>query len=556
MTDGPPSPPPPLQPPPVPPRAGDTGGGSSRGPLILVIAAVGALIAGIVGVLAILIAGGDDSTPTLTEASSTVAPTSTAPVSTTSTVVETTTSTEAPSPPSSDVSISISELSRAVVQLVTFDASGNSLWTGSGTIVESDGLILTNAHVVEQEPGNPYETLGVLISPDPASPPELQYLATVVSFEPELDLAVVSITADEDGAPIELDDLPTIPIGDSDEVELGDDIQVLGYPGIGGQTITFTRGSVSGFNAQAGVGNRAWIKTDATITGGNSGGAAINSDGELIGVPTLAAAGDVDEVTDCRFVQDTNGDNVIDSRDNCTPIGGFINGVRPINLAEETIENGRDGIVVEPTVTPPASVDVSNATLSNLTFSSGVDDDEPVDDVDLLPAGEDRVCAFWEYEGMTDGVLWDALWAVDGVQSEVGSIIGETWVGGEEGSWWVCFIAGEVGLAAGAYDLSVWIEGDEGISGNVVVGDQPRVDLLVENQTDDTICYLLLSPSSSLIWGGDDLGDDEVIVAGESTAVSVPAGDYDVQALTCDLDVVTELYEFDASQSTTIILEP
>lgn len=559
MTEGPQSPPPPFQavPPPLgQPGRGNSAGGPGRGPLVLVIVAVGVLTAGIVGVIALLISsGGDDSTSTTREVTTTITPATTiAPVAT-STTVESATIVDETTTPEVEDEVSITELSRAVVQLVTFDSTGNSLWTGSGTIVESNGLILTNAHVVEQEPGNPYETLGVFISPDPASPPELTYLATVVSFEPELDLAVVSITSDSTGAPVEVSDLPTIPIGDSDAVDLGDDIQVLGYPGIGGETITFTRGSVSGFNAQAGIGNRAWIKTDATITGGNSGGAAINSNGELIGVPTLASAGNVDEVTDCRLIQDTNGDNVIDDADNCTPIGGFINGVRPVNLAAGTIDIGRRGVAVEPTITPTTGIDVSGATFSSLTFSSDVNGDEAVDDVDLLPTGGDQICAFWDYEGMADGVLWDALWAIDGAQSDVGSIIGETWVGGEEGSWWVCFIAGEAGLAAGVYDLSVWIDEEEGVSGNVVVGNQARVDVLVENGSTETICYVLLSPSTSQIWGGDDLGDEEIIDTGSAVSINVPGGAYDLRALTCDFDVVSELYEIDASQSMTVVVE-
>ena len=538
-----------------PPASGGSPERPSRGPLVAVIAAVGLLITGIIAVFAMVIAGDDESTSMVDSTTTTVARASTTASPEATTTVAPTTTVNSTTTPGGESDLSISELSRAVVQLVAFDANGNSLWTGSGTIIESHGLILTNAHVVEQEPGNPYETLGVLVSPDPASPPELTYLASVVAFEPELDLAIVSVTSDVEGSPVDVTDLPTIPLGNSDDVDLGDDIQILGYPGIGGQTITFTSGSVSGFNAQAGVGNRAWIKTDATITGGNSGGAAINSDGELVGVPTLAAAGDVDEVTDCRLIQDTNGDNVIDQDDNCTPIGGFINGVRPVNLATDTISVGRQGVVIDPTTAPSTGIDVSNATLSTLTFSSGQIEDQPIDDVDLLATGTDQVCAFWDYEGMVDGVLWDALWSIDGVQSDVGSIIGETWVGGDEGSWWVCFIAGEAGLQAGAYDLSVWVDEEEGVAGNVVVGDQARVDVLIENRSADIVCYLLLSPSTSAIWGSDDLGGDEVIDVGATAVINVPGGDYDLQALTCDFEVISELYEVDANQSTTVVLE-
>ena len=69
--------------------------------------------------------------------------------------------------------------------------------------------------------------------------------------------------------------LPAIELGDSDSLNLGDRISIFGYPGIGGETVTYTSGNVSGFGGEPGVReSRAWIKTDATIAGGNSGGTA------------------------------------------------------------------------------------------------------------------------------------------------------------------------------------------------------------------------------------------------------------------------------------------
>ncbi|MFN3266619.1 MAG: trypsin-like peptidase domain-containing protein [Deinococcales bacterium] len=65
----------------------------------------------------------------------------------------------------------------------------------------------------------------------------------------------------------------------------GDAIAILGFPGVGGLTQTFTRGNVAGFEADLGL-ERGWVKTDANISPGNSGGTAINTAGELIGVPT------------------------------------------------------------------------------------------------------------------------------------------------------------------------------------------------------------------------------------------------------------------------------
>jgi hypothetical protein len=128
-------------------------------------------------------------------------------------------------------------------------------------------------------------------------------------------------------------------IGEAESLQLGDPIIILGYPGIGGETITLTRGEVSGFTFQQGYGNRAFIKTSATIAGGNSGGLAATLQGEIIGVPTQVGSGDIaGAIVDCRPLADTNRDGVIDERDNCVPTGGFINALRPVNLAQPLLE--------------------------------------------------------------------------------------------------------------------------------------------------------------------------------------------------------------------------
>jgi S1-C subfamily serine protease len=99
---------------------------------------------------------------------------------------------------------------------------------------------------------------------------------------------LLRITRDANGNPIEPHNLPFIPVGDSDELGLGDELFIFGYPGIGGSTITFTTGTVGGFetveiNNQA---ERLYIKTEADVAHGNSGGTAVNVRGELVGVPT------------------------------------------------------------------------------------------------------------------------------------------------------------------------------------------------------------------------------------------------------------------------------
>jgi uncharacterized protein YkwD len=114
------------------------------------------------------------------------------------------------------------------------------------------------------------------------------------------------------------------------EPEVGEDIFVIGFPSIGGSSITVSKGVVSGFTQDAGV---TWIKTDASISGGNSGGAAVNSKGELIGVPTMASSGEDGKTVDCRPVVDTNKDGKVTDLDECKSIGGFLNLLSPTERA-------------------------------------------------------------------------------------------------------------------------------------------------------------------------------------------------------------------------------
>ncbi|MFN2146366.1 MAG: serine protease, partial [Anaerolineales bacterium] len=155
-----------------------------------------------------------------------------------------------------------------------------------------------------------------------------------------------------------------------------DSITILGYPGIGGDTITLTRGEVSGFTSEANRGDRAFIKTSGTIAGGNSGGLAADSSGYLIGIPTQLGYGGEDQFVDCRVLADTNRDGVVDDRDNCVPTGGFINALRPINLAMPLIEAAEQGLVAinqaepEPVPTTVAEIPAEGAVIFQDDFST------------------------------------------------------------------------------------------------------------------------------------------------------------------------------------------
>jgi putative serine protease PepD len=173
-------------------------------------------------------------------------------------------------------------------------------YSGSGSIISADGLILTNAHVAEPEADglaeqyaddeqikNPDYVLVALTQGDdrPADP---EYRARVVEADGFLDAAVIEIYADKDGNQLDAPlDLPTMPIGDSDELRTGDDVTVLGFPGISQSgAVTVTKGVISTFIPSQQFGPRSEIDTDSRIAPGNSGGAAINNDAQIIGIPS------------------------------------------------------------------------------------------------------------------------------------------------------------------------------------------------------------------------------------------------------------------------------
>ena len=194
---------------------------------------------------------------------------------------------------------------RAVVELValresapgTFASGGRTLagkqyvqgaQGGSGSIVDASGIILTNAHVVvdtTRSGPSPLVEVRLTERPDQASRPA--YLARVAAFDLRLDLAALRIVADISGRPVGKLELPYLTVGSSDDLLPGDSISLLGYPAIGGQTITFTAGYVSGFVGDDYLGpGRSFIKTDAKVSVGASGGAALDEQGRLVAVPT------------------------------------------------------------------------------------------------------------------------------------------------------------------------------------------------------------------------------------------------------------------------------
>jgi hypothetical protein len=152
---------------------------------------------------------------------------------------------------------------------------------------------------------------------------------------------------------------------------------------------------------------------------------------------------------------------------------------------------------IEPEVEPTGGFDTFDVFISNMLFSAGVtEDDQPTEVVDAMASGVTEVCGFWDYEGMEDGMSWEALWFVDGELSEEGSIVGDTWVGGESGNWWACIFDEEQGLDDGLYELIISVEDEhQGSRAIFVGGDHPLIEFEVENSSSTQVCYVYISPS-------------------------------------------------------------
>ncbi len=180
----------------------------------------------------------------------------------------------------------IDQITQAAVQIIAAQSLSGGLepmWTGSGTIISPEGEIVTNCHVACGAP-----VLLILVTTSADQPPEPRYVAEITHYDEMLDLALLRIVRDAQGNPISPTNLPYLEVGDSDALRLGDKLYIFGYPGVGGETITFTTGSVSGFeSANIGGGSqRVIIKTDAEIASGNSGGTAVDLQGRLVAIPT------------------------------------------------------------------------------------------------------------------------------------------------------------------------------------------------------------------------------------------------------------------------------
>ncbi len=243
------SPPQPPVPPPPPVKPGRQGSAFRRGPLILLTL----LLAVIFGVG--LFAGWQFSRTSATTGSGSTAPTTVQATSTVETAQE----------------AAIAKVKAAVVEVNVTTQSASAV--GSGVIIDQRGYIVTNNHVVSGA-----QSIEVVLSDG------THLSAQLVGTDSADDLAVLKIATQEK--------LTVATLGDSSKLQVGQDVLAIGNPL--GITETVTSGIISALNRTVSEGQGSAtisnaIQTDAAINPGSSGGALIDLQGNLIGIPTLGA---------------------------------------------------------------------------------------------------------------------------------------------------------------------------------------------------------------------------------------------------------------------------
>lgn len=358
------------------------------------------------------------------------------------------------------------QILRASVKLMTpFDADPNGGSLCSGTMLNQEGYILSNFHCVgyvmsgERDrdleslglrPGDLYNKKGlsvIAITNDPRYLPVPTYVAQVLAADAVLDISVLKIVAYYNSKQKLPATLPVVslPLADSDTVEPLDEVFVIGYPGIAGDTVTATEGKISGFLDEDGDNQFDWFKTDVLVNQGNSGGSAVNDQGELIGIPTAR-------------LQDKSG-NVI-----------YL--IRPTNVAvpyiDQAMQAGGSASNLGPTPTTPSVAVPSGQNFGAISFGTGFSDKTGVTGVTTnFASGVLEVHAGLPYDGMRANAPWGYMWQLDGVD-----VTGQDrlkWNFGASGVLDL-YLKGKDGLSDGAYNLQVFLGGELAQEGQFVVG--------------------------------------------------------------------------------------
>lgn len=380
----------------------------------------------------------------------------------------------------------------------------------SGTIVSRDGLILTNAHSAQQSADCPGEELIIALNVRAGESPIAQYRAEIAQIDPGLDLALLRITREPDGRLVNRQNLslPFVELADSSAARIDDTITIVGYPGIANDPVAVVQGTITGFALEPRSANGvSWIKTSAAISGTMSGGGAYNTQGQLIGIPTTAPLRRGILNTNCIPVQDTNRDGIVTASDECIAIGGFINALRPSNLARPLVRAASLGLNIE-VISPPASAAANSAApaFSRLFFSPAVNEaGMPTTVISSLPSGSTSLYLFFDYANMSPETVYELRVTTDGRPNATFSLAPVRWSGGRSGLWYI----GSSGQPwpNGVYEFTLFANGVAAPTQRLTIGGPPQI-----NATMSDIVFGLLNLR------GEPLGNGFVLPSGNTAS--------------------------------------
>ncbi len=268
---------------------------------------------------------------------------------------------------------------KAIVKIKSYTLNADNelalFSSGSGVIINSSGIVLTNQHVaiLEDEFDNTERESSYVIclTEEISKEPECKYTGKLIASNKDLDVALLKIEniAGYGNKSV----FSFLNLNTSDSTSVNNEVTALGYPSIGGNTITITKGVVSGKENKH---NKNWLKTDAIISYGSSGGAAIDSNAGIIGITSGAHSDTLGSLG--YIINATSLNSWVNSNIGKTPKSNSLN-VKSIELAKKTlnIKNSNEFINSAPAykITKPSDWDFTNEDETELIIDKESDDE-------------------------------------------------------------------------------------------------------------------------------------------------------------------------------------
>lgn len=267
---------------------------------------------------------------------------------------------------------------KAIVKIKSYGLNADNELTlfssGSGVIIDSEGTVLTNHHVavLEDDFDNTEKESSYIIclTEDINDKPKCEYTGKLIASDKDLDIALLKIETIDNYS--SKDTFSYLNLNTSDSTSVNDEVTALGYPSIGGDTITITRGVVSGKEDKH---NKSWLKTDAVMSYGSSGGAAIDSNAGIIGITSSSHSDTLGSLG--YIINITSLNNWINSNIEKTPQSNSLMS-RTEDLAKKVIniKNSNQFINNQPgyTITKPADWDFTHEDEVTLSIDKKSDD--------------------------------------------------------------------------------------------------------------------------------------------------------------------------------------